>query len=103
MRKKKLTGTGARAASGERRAAGLATSSFPSYAAGPPDFEENDRFCEGCPTGMGQAVRNGFPLDFGVPDPEGGVSNDVVRMTPPSGGGYRGRSTRKRSSSRSTT
>jgi hypothetical protein len=48
--------------------------------AGPPGFEENERFCEGCGF-MGQAVRSAFPWDPGAADPEGDVSNNV-------GGGF---------------
>ena len=48
-------------------------------AAGPPNFEENERYCEGCGA-FGQAKRNIFPLDPGVPDPQGDVSNNVVRL-----------------------
>jgi hypothetical protein len=56
-------------------------------AAGPPNFEENERNCEGCGF-MGQAKRNIFPLDPGVPDPQGDVSNNVVRMAPLTGTGF---------------
>jgi hypothetical protein len=55
--------------------------------AGPPGFEENERFCEGCGF-MGQAVRNVFPWDPAAADPEGDVSNNVVRMAPLTGGGF---------------
>ncbi|MGH0028743.1 MAG: MYXO-CTERM sorting domain-containing protein [Myxococcota bacterium] len=55
---------------------------------GPIDFEENERYCEGCSGGMGQGVRNAYPWDPGVPDPEGDVSNNVVRMAPLTGGGF---------------
>ena len=59
-----------------------------SGAVGPPGFEENERFCEpGC-TLMGQAVRNAFPWDPGAADPEGDVSNNVVRLAPLTGGGF---------------
>jgi hypothetical protein len=56
-------------------------------AAGPPGFEENNRYCEGCGS-LGQARRNVFALDPGVPDPEGDVSNNVVRMPPLTGTGF---------------
>src|SRR5688572_779872 len=56
-------------------------------AAGPPNFEENERYCEGCGF-MGQAKRNIFALDPGVPDPEGDVSNNVLRMSPLTGTGF---------------
>jgi hypothetical protein len=56
-------------------------------AAGPPGFEENNRYCEGCGS-LGQAKRNIFALDPGVPDPEGDVSNNVLRMSPLTGTGF---------------
>ena len=56
-------------------------------AAGPPNFEENERYCEGCGA-LGQAKRNIFPLDPGVPDPQGDVSNNVVRLAPLTGSGF---------------
>jgi hypothetical protein len=55
--------------------------------AGPPNFEENERYCEGCGA-LGQAKRNVFPLDPGVPDPQGDVSNNVVRLAPLAGSGF---------------
>jgi len=56
-------------------------------AAGPPDFEETETYCAGC-TLTDVAARNVFPFDFGVPDPEGDVSNNVVRSAPLTGGGF---------------
>ena len=56
-------------------------------AAGPPGFEENNRYCEGCGS-LGQAKRNIFALDPGVPDPQGDVSNNVLRMSPLTGTGF---------------
>lgn len=41
---------------------------------GPPLFEEDDPFGGT----LGEDVRNVFALDFGVPDPEGDVSNNVA-------------------------
>lgn len=55
--------------------------------AGPPGFEENERYCEGC-SAMGQAKRNIFPLDPSGPDPQGDVSNNVVRLAPLTGSGF---------------
>jgi hypothetical protein len=54
---------------------------------GPPNFEESERYCEGCGA-LGQAKRNIFPLDPGVADPQGDVSNNVVRLAPLTGSGF---------------
>jgi hypothetical protein len=56
-------------------------------AAGPPGFEENEAYCAGCGV-FGQAKRNIFPLDPGVPDPQGDVANNVVRLAPLTGSGF---------------
>lgn len=56
-------------------------------AAGAPEFEENEAFCGGCAF-TDVAARNVFPFDFGVPDPEGDVSNNVVRSAPLAGTGF---------------
>lgn len=55
--------------------------------AGPPGFEEGETYCAGCGF-MGQARRNVFPWDPGAADPEGDVSNNVVRVSPLTGGGF---------------
>ena len=64
--------------------------SFGGPSAGPPDFEEGERFCETCspPTVSGPTDRNVYPLGFGTPDPEDDVSNNVVRYLPLTGGGF---------------
>ena len=53
-----------------------------SFQSGPPGYEENETFCAGCPSGQGQGVRNIFPYDPSVPDPEGDASNNVARFPP---------------------
>ena len=56
--------------------------------AGPPGFEERERYCESSCGGLGQGVRNAFPWDPGAADPEGDVSNNVRRRPPLAGGGF---------------
>jgi hypothetical protein len=57
--------------------------------AGPPGFEENDRFCDPSPCNpIGVARRNVFAWDPGAADPEGDVSNNVLRLAPLTGGGF---------------
>ncbi len=50
-------------------------------AAGPPDFEENESFCESCTLGQPQFSRSAFPIDQYPPDPmdtdEFDVTNNV--------------------------
>jgi hypothetical protein len=48
---------------------------------GPPAFEEYEAFAPS----IGVGVRNAFPLDFGVPDAAGDVSNNVIHPTLPNG------------------
>jgi hypothetical protein len=65
---------------------GYALARLASGTAGPPLFEENERHCEFC--SFGQALRNIFAYDPGAADPEGDVSNNVVRLAPLTGGGF---------------
>lgn len=56
--------------------------------AGPPGFEEGERYCESSCGGLGQGIRNAFPWDPGAADPQGDVSNNVRRRPPLTGSGF---------------
>ena len=56
--------------------------------AGPPGFEEGERYCENSCGGLGQGIRNAFPWDPGAADPHGDVSNNVRRRPPLTGSGF---------------
>jgi len=56
--------------------------------AGPPGFEEGERYCENLCNGIGQGIRNAFPWDAVAGDPLGDVSNNVRRRPPLTGSGF---------------
>lgn len=61
----------------------------PSGPAGPPGFEEGERYCDPFPcVVIGMAKRNLFAWDPGAADPQGDVSNNVLRPPPLTGGGF---------------
>ena len=56
--------------------------------AGPPGFEEGERYCENNCAGLGQGIRNAFPWDPAAADPLGDVTNNVRRRPPLTGSSF---------------